>query len=127
MSPLDKASEAYKEKDFKEAFKWYKKSAELGDATGMNLLGSMYYLGEGTLKDYKEAFKWYKKSTELELLGLGLGLGDTKAMLMLGVMYYRGQGTLENPQLAKYWIKKSYEAGNKNAEKAWNTLELWKY
>jgi TPR repeat protein len=85
----------------------------------------MYYLGQGTLKDDKEAFKWYKKSAELELLGLGLG--DTKAMLMLGVMYYRGQGTLKNPQLAKYWIKKAYEAGNEKAEKAWNTLELWKY
>ena len=121
MSPLHKASEAYKEKDFKEAFKWYKKSAELGDATGMNLLGSMYYLGQGTLKDDKEAFKWYKKSAELELLGLG----DTKGMLMLGVMYYRGQGTLKNPQLAKYWIKKAYEAGNKDAEKAWNSLALW--
>jgi TPR repeat protein len=82
-------------------------------------LGGMYSLGQGTLKDDKEAFKWFKKAAEL---------GNNDAMGMLGVMYYYGMGTLKDPQQAKYWIKKAYEAGNnENAEKTWNTLELWKY
>ena len=84
-----------------------------------SLLKRLGLIGEGTLKDRKEAFKWFKKAAEL---------GNSNAMGMLGVMYYYGMGTLKDPQQAKYWIKKAYEAGNnENAEKTWNTLELWKY
>ena len=91
----------------------------MGNAKAMFNLGGMYSLGQGTLKDDKEAFKWFKKAAEL---------GNNDAMGMLGVMYYYGMGTLKDPQQAKYWIKKAYEAGNnENAEKTWNTLELWKY
>jgi TPR repeat protein len=48
-------------------------------------------------------------------------------MLMLGTMYAEGKGTLKDYQKAKYWIKKAYDAGNEDAKKVWNTLELWKY
>jgi TPR repeat protein len=128
-------------KSYKQAFKWCQKAATLGDSYAMGELGLMYYYGEGTLdagipvrlaqdlttqdtelvgvKDRKEAFKWLKKAAEL---------GNSNAMGMLGVMYYYGMGTLKDPQQTKYWIKKAYEAGNnENAEKTWNTLELWKY
>lgn len=68
-------------------------------------------------KNYKEAFKYYKKIAEL---------GNAKAMYELGNMYYLGDGVLwKDPKKAKYWIKKAYEAGNKDAEKAWNSLALW--
>lgn len=127
-------------KSYKQAFKWCQKAATLGDSYAMGELGLMYYYGEGTLdagipvrlaqdlttqdtelvgvKDRKEAFKWLKKAAEL---------GNSNAMGMLGVMYYYGMGTLKDPQQAKYWIKKAYEKGDDEAEKAWNTLELWKY
>lgn len=69
-------------------------------------------------QNYKEAFKWYKQAADL---------GHSNAMTMLGIMYDNGEGTLKDPQQAKYWIKKAYDAGNKDAEKAWNNIKLWKY
>jgi len=48
--------------DKKQAFYWYKKSAEQGIAEAQFMLGVMYYLGEGTLTDKKQAAYWIKKS-----------------------------------------------------------------
>ena len=104
--------------NYQEAFKWYKKAAELGDAVAMGWLGFMYSEGKGTLRDDKEAFKWFKKAAEL---------GNADVMHLLGLMYFQGIGIPKNPQQAKYWIKKSYDAGNKNAQDFWNKHELWKY
>ena len=50
--------------DYKEAAKWYRKSAEQGDADAQDKLGLMYYNGQGVPKDYKEAVKWYTKAAE---------------------------------------------------------------
>ena len=140
--------------NYQEAFKWYKKAAELGDAVAMGWLGLMYSEGKGTLRDDKEAFKWFKKAAELgnaKAMGMlggmyfrGAGtlkdykeafkwckksaeLGNADVMHLLGLMYFQGIGIPKNPQQAKYWIKKSYDAGNKNAQDFWNKHELWKY
>ena len=45
-------------KDFNEAFKWFGKAAEQGDAEGQFRLGAMYANGEGVAKDYVTAYKW---------------------------------------------------------------------
>ena len=50
--------------DYKEAVKWYTKSAEKGHADAQCLLGGCYYFGFGVTKDEKEAVKWYTKSAE---------------------------------------------------------------
>ena len=49
-------------KDYKEAFKWCKKSAELGNADVMHLLGLMYFQGIGIPKNPQQAKYWIKKS-----------------------------------------------------------------
>ena len=43
----------------KEAFKWFKISAEQGMAFGMINVASFLRLGTGVEQDLKEAFKWY--------------------------------------------------------------------
>ena len=43
----------------KEAFKWFKISAEQGMAFGMINVASFLRLGIGVKQDLKEAFKWY--------------------------------------------------------------------
>ena len=55
---------AYKRKDFKTAFKWFRLSAEQGDAIAQCNLGGMYYKGEGVPQDDKEAVKWWKLAAE---------------------------------------------------------------
>ena len=48
--------------DNKEAFKWFEKSANQGNADAQNKLGRMYEYGIEVTQDYKKAFKWYEKS-----------------------------------------------------------------
>ena len=47
-----------------EAFKWYKKAAEVGHRDAMYRLGCMYYYGTGTIKDIKQAQYWIEKSED---------------------------------------------------------------
>ena len=41
-----------------EAAKWYKLSAEQGDAQSQGNIGVMYYAGQGVALDYIQAYKW---------------------------------------------------------------------
>ena len=63
--------------------KWYKLSAEHGDAVAQFNLGGMYENGFGVQQDYKQAVKWHKLSAEQ---------GDAKAQFNLGLLYYKGIG-----------------------------------
>ena len=49
-------------KNYKEAFKWYKKAAMQGYAPAQHNLGAMYDKGKGVAKNYKEALTWFKKA-----------------------------------------------------------------
>ena len=50
--------------NFEEAVKWYRKSAEQGDADAQNNLGALYSKGEGTEQNFIEALKWFIISTK---------------------------------------------------------------
>ena len=104
--------------DYKQAFYWYKKCAEQGDAMAQYNLGIMYDNGEGTLTDKKQAFYWYKKCAEQ---------GDAKAQYNIGVMYFNGEGTLTNKSKCASWIRVSYENGFEQANDFWDKFELYKY
>lgn len=67
------------EQNFKEAFKWYKKSAEGGDAGSMNCIGVMYKSGQGIAKDYEKAIEWFNKAIKA---------GDNIAKYNLGNCYF---------------------------------------
>jgi hypothetical protein len=49
-------------KDFKLAVKWYRKSAEQGNAKAQSNLGVMYEKGWGVPKDYVLAYMWFNLS-----------------------------------------------------------------
>ena len=80
--------------DYKEAVKWWKKSAEQGDAEAQYNLGVMYDLGQGVPQDDKEALKWYRKSAEQ---------GDASAQNNLGWMYANGLGVPQDYKEAVKW------------------------
>jgi TPR repeat protein len=46
--------------DVGEAFKWYTKAAEQGDATAMGYLGNMYAQGVHVKADNATAVNWYR-------------------------------------------------------------------
>ena len=90
-------------KNEKEAFKWYKKAAEQGDAWAQNNLGVCYENGQGVTKDKKEAAKWYRKAAEQ---------GEASAQFYLAEMYEQGEGVDRDIAEAVKWYN---EAGKNDA------------
>ncbi|MBQ3450201.1 MAG: sel1 repeat family protein [Synergistaceae bacterium] len=124
--------------DYKEAFKYYMRSAEQGYDGAMCNIGLMYSRGYGVPQSYKEAAKWYGMAAEIDypeaLHNLGVlyceGRGVPRDMdkavelwyrasekgfdlsqLNLGIMYLSEGNTDE----AVKWLKKASENGNEEA------------
>ena len=60
QDPMD----AFKKKDYKEAFRLWLPLAEEGDAIAQFNLGQMYRRGQGVPQDYAEAIKLWKLAAE---------------------------------------------------------------
>ena len=74
--------DAYERKDYKEAVRLYRLSAEQGNADGQYELGRMYFQGQGVPQDYKEAVKWYRLSAEQGFANAQHNLGvDRKSVV----------------------------------------------
>ena len=97
----------YNNKNYSEAVKLFKKSAEQGHAVSQSWMGYCYENGSGVKKDISEAFKWYKKSAEQ---------GYAFSQYRLGVFYYNGTGVSKDLSEAFKWFKKSAEQGNAEAQ-----------
>lgn len=127
-----------KDKDYKNAFDYYKKAADLGHTGAQVGLGVLYEDGHGVSKDLKQAFKWYKKAAEKGNLygqydlalcyrygkGVDINYNDAfkwfsksaeqgyyYAQNSLGNCYHNGQGTAKDYAKAFYWYQKSAEQG----------------
>ena len=98
---------AEEERSYSEAVKWYRKSAEQGNATAQNNLGAMYANGLGVAKDESEAVTWYRKAAEQ---------GHSRAQNYLGWMYANGRGVAKDESEAVKWYRKSAEQGNATAQ-----------
>lgn len=94
----------YEKGYYSEAVKWYRKSAEQGNASGQYNLGCMYEFGYGVSQDYSEAVKWYLKSAEQ---------GNATAQIHLGRTYDWGIGVSKDYSEAVKWYRKAAEQGNK--------------
>jgi len=68
-------------KDYIEAARWFRRGADLGEATAMYSLGSLYMSGSGVTKDYGETVRWYRKAADL---------GDVNAMDALAALFING-------------------------------------
>ena len=107
-------------KDYKEAVKWYTRSAEQGYAPAQLNLGVMYHMGEGVLQDDKQAVKWYRKLAEKQ--------GQVMAQYNLGLIHSKGYGSSEGPQDYKEavkWYRKAAEQGHANAQCNLGMMLAW--
>jgi hypothetical protein len=95
-------------------FRWYRKSAEQGNADAQLNLGGMYHNGNGVLKDSAEAVKWFRKSAEQ---------GNAVAQCNLGLMYANGDGVLKDSVQAHAWYNNASANGNEGAKWHLSTLE----
>ncbi|MDH6306367.1 TPR repeat protein [Parabacteroides sp. PF5-5] len=101
-------------KNPQKAIEFFEKSANLGNADAQYQLALIYKEANNLTK----ALPWFEKSA---------GNANADAQYELGLMYYYGKGTTKNNKKSAEWIEKSYSSGHKEAEKIWNSLELWKY
>ncbi len=69
-------------KDYKKAFDYFIKSAQLGNDKAMNKVGECYEFGTGVKKDPKLAVDWYNKAIEF---------GNSDACVNLGYCYSQGE------------------------------------
>jgi TPR repeat protein len=90
------------------AFKYLKKSAEMGDIEAQCNLGLFYFQGRGTRKNFVLAIKWTSKAAKK---------GDSLAQYNLGLAFKNGEGVLRSNRYAKLWFKKAAKAGHKKAAK----------
>ncbi|MFH6895737.1 tetratricopeptide repeat protein [Providencia huaxiensis] len=90
-----------------QAFSWFKKSAENGNAIAQNWVGSMYKDGEIVPQDYKKSILWYKKSAEQ---------GYEYGQFNLGSMYKNGYGVTADTRKAYFWFEKAAEQGHSGAQ-----------
>lgn len=72
---------------YKDAFKWFKISADLGHKRAQYLLALLYMSGDGGIKDTEWALYWLKKSAEQDY---------TNAQSYLGLLYLEGDVVAAN-------------------------------
>ncbi len=94
-------------RDYAEAAKWFRKSAEQNFATAQFQLADCYLTGRGVALDQKEAVRWYRKAAEQ---------GDIQAQRRLGDRFARGEGVTKDLVEAVKWVRQAAEQGDISAQ-----------
>ncbi|MCB1656700.1 MAG: SEL1-like repeat protein [Pseudomonadales bacterium] len=108
--------------DFTEAFKWFKKLADLGRIEGTGQVSKMYALGQGVEKNPEQAVFWRNKtfSAAKNIEGADEGVrqltaasesGDTHSTYYLGIMYLNGIVVNQDVKKGLDLLSKSAQAG----------------
>lgn len=91
------------EKDYSEAFKWYKFAADQNHSDAQYRIGKFYFHGYGVDKDEEEAYSWLK---------LSANLNNSNSFLYLSFYY----SFKENVPDSLYWLKLSADHNNSQAQ-----------
>ena len=94
-------------KNFMEAARWFRLSADQGNAEAQFYLGLLYSNGWGMTRDYTEAVKWFSISA---------GQGNVYAQYNLGVIYANGQGVPKSQTESAKWFRMAANQGMKEAQ-----------
>lgn len=108
-----KGRKALYSKEYKQAIKWFNKSANKGYAPAQHKLGDMLTNGRGFRRDYRKAIQWYTRAARQ---------GYNPAQFELGQAYYKGLGTKRNWIKSYLWYHFAAKGGNKLAQKQLNRL-----
>lgn len=102
----ENGNKAYQSKKYGEAMKWYRMSADHGNATAMNAVGDLYFQGHGVPTSYDEAMAWYRRAA---------AKGNSTAQQSIGALYERGQGVAIDHAEAIKWFRRAAAQGNADA------------
>ena len=93
---------AYLKKDYATALRVLKTPAQMGNALAQNLIGMMYFLGQGVPQNHKTAVKWLRLSAEN---------GFALSQITLGDLYAKGLGMPKNYKEALKWYALAAKQG----------------
>jgi len=137
------------EKDYFEAVKWYRLSADQSDAGAQGQLGFMYRNGHGVDRNLVESLKWFRAAAaqnddyaqgqlgHMYQEGIGVPVNYAEALkwyrlsadqnnplaqLTLGIMYEKGYGIAQDLNEARRWYSFAADQGSEPAKK--NLLRL---
>ena len=91
-----------------EAFTWFKRSADAGDAAAQCSVGHALETGEGVEEDKVLGAVYYRRSADQ---------GFATALHNLGNCYANGIGLPRDPSAAVLWMKRALDAGYPDASK----------
>jgi TPR repeat protein len=114
---FSKGLDAYKNGDFKTAYKYWQPMAESGDAESQTRLGYLYEHGKGVGQDYKKAVDWYRKAADQD---------EPAAQFNLGVMYRKGHGVEKNDKTARQWYERAAKQGHPTAIRVVDVMKAYK-
>jgi len=98
----------YRAKNYGEALKWFRKSAEQGYAYGQYNLAVMYLEGSGVPKNESEAIKWFTKAADQWHAG---------AINNLVALYFYGKGVPKDLVAAFMWLRIAANTGDGDSAK----------
>ena len=100
------------EKNASEAFRWFLKSAELGEAQAQHNVSVCFKFGTGTPKDPIASLVWLKKGAES---------GFPESQASLGECYFYGNGVQSIFSIANEWFLKA--ANNGHSRSMWRLAQ----
>jgi TPR repeat protein len=95
--------------DYREAFKWLHRAAEMGHAGAQAKLGYLYTQGLAVEQSYAIAFDWFGRAAQP---------GDVDAQNNRGIFYLNGWGTGEDKTMAAQYLAAASAQGDKAAKEA---------
>ena len=106
----DSGLAAYRDGDYGTAYKDLSATAHsggAGSADAEQLLGHMYYMGQGVDQDFTRALAWYRKAA---------ARGMAESQYVIGTMYYSGKGVTLDYKEAMQWLRSAGELGHADAQ-----------
>ncbi len=82
-------------------------AAKGGNADAQQLLGHMYYMGQGVAQDFAQALNWHRKAA---------AQGKHESEYVIGTMYYSGKGVQQDYRSAMQWLQKAAAGGHADAQ-----------
>jgi TPR repeat protein len=102
----ERGDEAFKNRNYSNAIRWYQQAADGGNADAMFNLGSLHMMGLGVPVDYQAAMRWFRAAADR---------GDLRAMNQIAVLYGEGRGVPRDYAEALRWLHKAADGGEPTA------------
>jgi len=100
-------------KNDEKSFHYYKRGAELGQASDMNWVGYYYMNGIGVDTNLDEGIRWYRLAAEN---------GEKYGMYHLAHCYFDGEGVKKDSKEGMKWLRRAAKNGHKESQQELNSL-----